>query len=305
MGMDHWLDLHMHSNISNDGELSPEQLILRCSHENLKTVALTDHNSVYGIKKAEVMAKNCQLMLIPGIELDCQYKGHNLHLLGYGIDADAEIFTKIEASVAEQERKASATYIELIKKLGIEFDVSQALALAVNGVVTAEVIVEVALADSRNHGNLLLAPYRSGGSRSDNPSVNFYWDFCSQGKVAYVAMQFMDLQEAIQTVQGTGGVTVLAHPGANIGLDEKLTEHIINEGIDGIEVYSSYHDAKTIAFYQKKCDKYDLLVTIGSDFHGKTKPAIHLGKMGIKNEADLLYRLLTAINDSRERNKTI
>ena len=116
-------------------------------------------------------------------------------------------------------------------------------------------------------------------------------------------MQFMKLGEAIKIIHDTGGAAVLAHPGANIGVNEKLAEGIIDEGIDGIEVYSSYHDIETVEFYRKKCKEYDLLATLGSDFHGATKPAIHLGEMGMEKEPEMLSRLLRLIHDRREHNK--
>jgi len=301
--MEYRLDLHMHSNSSNDGEFSPEQLMELCSEAHLKTVAVTDHNSVSGVRYAEVAANKFGMKLIAGVELDCRYLGCNLHLLGYGIDASAEIFAKIETTVHAQEKQASRQYMQLIKNLGIVFDDKQVMKLAARGVVTAEMLAEVALSDRRNDENILLQPYRSGGSRSDNPYVNFYWDFCAQGKAAHVPMQFMELREAVKIIHDTGGAAVWAHPGANVGVDEKLAEGIIDEGIDGIEVYSSYHDKATVEFYQKKCKEYDLLETIGSDFHGATKPAIHLGKMGMEKESEMLSRLLTLIHDRREHNK--
>ena len=301
--MEYWLDLHMHSNRSNDGEFSPEQLMEVCSKAHLKTVAVTDHNSVSGVRCAEVAANKFGMKLITGIELDCTYLGCNLHLLGYGMDVSAEIFAEIETTVHAQEKQASRQYIKLIKDLGIVFDEQQVMKLAVRGVVTAEILAEVALSDRRNDDNILLQPYRSGGSRSDNPYVNFYWDFCAQGKVAHVPMQFMKLREAIKIINDAGGAAVWAHPGANVGVDEQLVEGIIDEGIDGIEVYSSYHDIVTVEFYHKKCKEYDLLETIGSDFHGATKPAIHLGEMGMEKESEMLSRLLTRIHKRREHNK--
>ena len=115
--MEYWLDLHMHSNSSNDGEFSPEQLMGVCSTANLKTVAVTDHNSVSGVRYAEVAANKFGMKLITGIELDCTYLGCNLHLLGYGIDSSAEIFTEIETTVHAQEKQASRQHMKLIKDL--------------------------------------------------------------------------------------------------------------------------------------------------------------------------------------------
>lgn len=299
--MKNQIDLHMHSEISNDGEFSPAQLMWMCAEQHLKAAAITDHNSVRGIAQARAAAKQAGVYFIPGIELDCCCAGRNLHLLGYGIDETAECFGKVEADVETQERNASAKRMELVRQQGICFEDGQVMKLAVNGVVTGEMIAEAALADSRNDDNALLLSYRQGGSRSDNPYVNFYWDFCAQGKPAYVPMAFMELADAIRMVKDTGGIAVLAHPGANVGRDRELLEKIIGSGIDGIEAYSSYHDEDTMWYYREVAEANRLCVTIGSDFHGKTKPAIFLGKMDVGDPEESLSQVTARIAQNTRR----
>jgi hypothetical protein len=293
--MDYWLDLHMHSSISNDGEFSPSRLMEKCAAANLKTIALTDHDSVRGVKAARETAQDLQMNLISAIELSCQYQGNNLHLLGYGIDEDKSIFAEIEVAVSQKYKEIAVKRIESIRQLGFFLDEKKLTLRATKGIVASVMLAEVVLADPRNQDNPLLLPYRSGGKASDNPYVNFTWDFCVQGKPAYVPIHFMDLETAITIIHEAGGVAVLAHPGANIGCNESLAEDIIYQGIDGIEVYSNYHDATTRAFYQKKCYENHLLITVGSDFHGKVKPAVHLGEIGPENAIELLQSLIAAI----------
>lgn len=281
------LDLHMHSNISNDGEYSPSQLLQLCKQHGLKTVALADHNSVRGIEDAQKSANELGIEFIRAIELDCQFEGVNLHLLGYGIDPTVPEFEKNEMDILKKEQDASSKLINLVQDLGIHLEIEEVLDLAIEGVVTGEMIAEAALEDKRNQNNPLLEPYRKNGKRSDNPYVNFYWDFCSQGKPAYVPIQFLGLNEAIQLIRKARGIAVLAHPGINIGQDQKILEGIVSCGIDGMEVYSSYHDESMVAFYVKQAEKFHLLKTMGSDFHGKTKPAIKLGYMSCHEEIDI------------------
>lgn len=284
-------DLHMHSNISNDGEFSPAELMKLCSLSGLKTVALTDHNSVRGISEAQEAATRLGLELISGIELDCQFEGIDLHLLGYGIDTAAAELHVNEQAVIIRERAVSATRMQLVKDLGISFDEDKVMELSSDGVVTGEMIAEVALDDQRNMMNPLLDPYRGNGARSDNPFVNFYWDFCAQGKSAYVPVEAISISEAVKMVKQAGGLAVLAHPGKNLGQDGKTLGGIIQCGIDGIEVYSSYHDVATTEFYREQAEAHQLLKTLGSDFHGKTKPSIKLGSIGCPNDADLCHKL--------------
>jgi predicted metal-dependent phosphoesterase TrpH len=287
-----WLDLHMHSNISNDGDYSPEELMALCNHAGMKVVALADHNSVKGVSDAIRYGNQYHIEVIPAIEMDCTFKGYNLHLLGYGISVPNPRLNNIERAVKNQERSASSVMIEKVKALGIFFNVENVIKLAVEGVVTGEMIAEVALDDQRNMSNPLMAPYYSGGSKSDNPFVNFYWDLCSINKPAYAPIEYIPLKEAVEVIIESGGVPVLAHPQKNIGLDEKVFVSIIAQGVKGIEVYSSYHDVAGVHYYERMAEKYNLLKTVGSDFHGKTKPSIKLGHTGCHRAEQALYNIL-------------
>lgn len=294
--MEHWLDLHMHSNYSNDGEFSPAVLVEKCAAAGLKTIALTDHNSTSGIKEAAAHAKKYNLTFIPGIELDCQHNGKNLHLLGYGIDFSDPCYARITENVNQMYRSISKERVQRARELGFVIREEKIAQLSVRGgIVMSTMIAEAVLTEPANDGHPALLPYRAGGERSANPCVNFAWDYCVQGKAAYVPISFMPLQEAISVIHQTGGAAVWAHPGANIGCNGELAEEICQAGIDGIEIISNYHDDATRRFYQEKAAAHHLLYTIGSDFHGKAKPSVHLGQISTENEANLLKKLLSAI----------
>ncbi len=269
------IDLHMHSNYSADGDFTPEELIKKCYGKGLKVVSLTDHNSIKGIPEMVSFGHKQGINVITGIELDATFNGINLHILGYGIHDDPR-YHDYEAAILEQEIAASNFKMNKIHELGIPFSEDRVFELSLEGVVTGEMIAEAALMEE-NQGHPLLKPYFPGGDRSDNPYVNFYWDFFSQGKPAYVDITYMDLSEAISLILDTGGIPVFAHPGQNIGMNQSLLEEIIHEGIHGLEVYSSYHDEATTAFYLTQAKENNLLITAGSDFHGKNKPSIKLG----------------------------
>lgn len=70
---------------------------------------------------------------------------------------------------------------------------------------------------------------------------------------------------------------MLAYPGNNVKENRDLLKSIISYGIKGIEVYSSYHSKEQVEFYKEFALNNKLLITCGSDFHGKTKPSIYLG----------------------------
>lgn len=272
-----YIDLHMHSYYSDDGEFEPKQLIDLCLEKNIKYFSIADHNSVRGIKEAKEYCVGKNINIIPAIELDCTFNEINLHVLGYGIDCDKTVFYDIENNIIKQEQFASKKRMKLVKELGIDFSDEVINSLSRNGVVNGEMIAEAAMKFDKNHKNPLLMPYYENGPRSDNPYVNFYWDYCAQGKAAYAEVNFISLQEAINIIEESGGIPILAHPGNNIKENINLLEQIISCGIKGIEVYSSYHSREQVEFYKKFSLKHKLLLTCGSDFHGKTKPSIVIG----------------------------
>ena len=140
----------------------------------------------------------------------------------------------------------------------------------------------------------MLKPYLAGGSRSDNPYVNFYWDFCAQGKIAYAHVNFISLTEALDIINKAGGTPILAHPGKNVHEDKVLLHGIIEQGVKGMEVYSSYHSPEQVSFYRKEAEELNILMTCGSDFHGKTKPSIKLGdcKCDKDTESEIIEKFI-------------
>lgn len=228
------LDLHLHSCYSDDGELTPRELMELCQQNGVATAALADHNTAKGVGEAMDWAEKLGVVLIPAIELDCSVEGVTLHVLGYWINPDDPAFEQVYQSILTQEKSASAIRMEKVKALGIRFSDDEVLRLSKNGTVTGEMIAEAAMANNENNDNPLMAPYFPGGARSDNPYVNFYWDFCAQGKAAYAPVQYMSLKQAVGIIRGAGGIPVLAHPGNNIAENESLLETIVSHGVCGL-----------------------------------------------------------------------
>lgn len=276
--MKQWIDLHMHSLFSDDGEFTPTELVEKCEAAGIKIMAIADHNSTKAISEAQQVAANKGIIFIPAIEIDCTYNGINLHVLGYDIDYKKRIFLEIEENILSQERKCGLKKLELTNTLGFELTKDQLDQLSSNGVYTGEMFAEVLLEDERYIDHELLKPYRKGGSRSDNPFVNFYWDYYAQGKPCYTEMIYPSLEETIKIIKNNGGVAVLAHPGNNLKGKFDVFDEMVKIGIQGVEAFSSYHNEETIEYFLNKGREYDLLITCGSDYHGKTKPAIHIGE---------------------------
>lgn len=263
----------------------------------LAAIAITDHNTTGAVEAAVAAGKKAGVEVLPGVELDCILDGVVLHLLAYGIDPNNAALAEIEQDIRRQEKAAAKERVRLVNAAGINVDEGEALAKARHGVfVTGELIAELALEQPGAAYNPLLQPYLPGGDRSDNPHVNFYWDFCAQGKPAYVHVEYISLKRAVQVAHDAGGVAVLAHPGQNLAGRRELLADMLPLGLDGVECYSSYHDDATSAYFAQKAKEYGLLITGGSDYHGKTKPAIRMGQYGLPGDGlDLLAALKNAL----------
>lgn len=280
----HPIDLHMHSMYSDDGEFTPTQLVERCVAGGIRTMSVTDHNTVRANEEAQWAAQKEGVHYIPGIEIDCVFRNINFHVLGYGIDYQAADFYHIEENVNAQSTKASLLMLEKTKALGFDISEEDMREIAKNNVHTnswtGEMFAEVLLNRAQYDTHPLLSQYRSGGARGDNPYVNFYWDFYSQGKPCYIKIEYPSFEETVQLIHKNGGKAVLAHPGVNLKEHHELLVPLIDTGIDAIEAFSSYHTPSQASYFWKAAQEYHLFVTCGSDFHGKTKPSISLGQHG-------------------------
>lgn len=273
-----YIDLHMHSKFSSDGEFEPETLLEKCRNAGVRYMAIADHNSVKGSRIAVQKQEEYGITCIPAIEIDATCEGVDYHILGYGIDVNDSIFDEIEKNVEDQEVAASKRRCELIKELGIRYDEDRLQELSFHGVITGEAIAEAAMEFDRDHSAQLLQPYYEGGERSDNPYVNFYWDFCSAGKPAYVEVQYPSVQEIVELLHKQNALAIVAHPGQNAKESIERLQALTDLGVDGMEVYSSYHSPEQNRFYETWAKEHNLIMTCGSDYHGKTKPAISIGQ---------------------------
>jgi 3',5'-nucleoside bisphosphate phosphatase len=272
------VDLHIHSSFSSDGEFSPKELMTIVKQRGLSMISITDHNTVGGVKEVAATAETDGLKMVAGIEIDCLFGELNLHILGYGIDIDDPIFAEIARNAGTQEKNAFQGMIRKLQSLGFDVTEEAVRRRTTNPVPVAEDVAEVLLQSPVHRDDPRLAPYRPGASKSDMPRVHFYYDYCTRGKPAFHEQVWPDLPDVVQIIRDTGGVPVLAHPGASLRLPSAQMHHaisaIIRTGVEGMEVFSSYHSNEETDLFLKIAQQYGQRITCGSDFHGKHKPRI-------------------------------
>lgn len=280
------LDLHMHSDASFDSTASVEELIRDCRNASLTCIAICDHNEIAGSLKA---MKQNQIEVISGIEIDCTFHDRIIHLLGYGCDLNHPGFKQVRDHYAKELSRVGIEKIRAIETYyGISLDEKEISKLAKGKPYTNVEITQYLLA---NFSLEELLPYIEG-NRSDSPIANFYWDMMYLEKPLYVPMNLPNYTEIIDLIHQAGGVVIVAHPKVNLAHDAEAIQLLVEVGISGFEVYSSYHDPEDLVFYLDQCKKYGLVYTCGSDYHGLNKPNIRLGNTGCINENEFIYTQL-------------
>jgi hypothetical protein len=271
------IDLHIHTTASSDGQHGPEEIFEMSKGLKLEAIAFADHNSVGSVDQGLRISRELGIEFIPCIEINTHYKGYDFHLLGYFIDHRDERLLRWLEGLGEQKKRQIRQQVKRLTELGFALSVDDVERLSAGREPTGVSYLNALLEREENRGDPRLMAYIDGG-RSKSPYLNFYLDYLAGGKPASVPIQFISTHQAIELVQSLGGISILAHP-AQVK-DERLLE-LIEAGLEGIEVYSSYHGTEDEDYFKGVCDRFGLLVTAGSDFHGREiKPDVLLGGLG-------------------------
>lgn len=243
------VDLHSHTTAS-DGTLSPSALVRVAVRQGLRVLAVTDHDSTDGLAEAfEEAARHPPLAIVPGLEINCDVEGGEVHVLGYFVDYRAPWF---EEFLREQraERVARVHRIaDRLTELGMPIDPAEVFAIVKEGAAGRPHIAQVMV----NRG--YVSSLREAFDR-----------YLRSGGPANVPRRRLTPAEAVAVIRRAGGVPVLAHPGL-AGKDEMIPE-LVRAGLMGIEAYYAEHSPQQTRDYVQLCRDHGLVATGGSDYHG-------------------------------------
>jgi len=279
-------DLHMHSNYSVDGEFTPKELIEIAKKTNLKCAVLCDHNSSEGVDAFIQYAKEEKITAFVGLEFSTSYENGEVHVLGYNFNHHQDYYETLPSLMKELKWEAGRQLIHKFNER-FNFDLDEKEIMDITRKNDSDPYMEMAdiiLQNPKYNTHKDLQPYMPGGHRCEPATVNIYWDFCVKGCDCFVPIPFPPIKETIERIHKDGGIAILAHPWKTFYQKEDKLEELIAYGIDGIEAYSNYHEDFHNEYYEEYCKKHNLLMTCGSDFHGKTKPKIKMGEYGYKKE---------------------
>ncbi|MGB9700553.1 MAG: PHP domain-containing protein [Thermodesulfobacteriota bacterium] len=292
------IDLHIHTNASSDGQHKPREIFEMARQKGLRAIAFADHNSIANVEEGLRLSLELGIEFIPSLELNTFYQGLDLHILGYFIDPQDQLLKEWLAEIHLKKWAQAEKRVQKLNELGFVFSWDDLRKFSGDQIPTGMSFLQAILSRPENANDPRLHPYIKG-ERSNSPFVNFYRDYLRGGKPAFVPMEDISTLEAIQRLKSLGSIPILAHP-SDTGEDKIID--LIGHGLAGLEVYSPYHSKQEQENFRIFAERRGLLITAGSDFHGKqVKPDVELG--GISgNNYDLVSRLKEFLRNERGRN---
>ena len=237
----------------------------------LSAIALTDHDTVDGIQAALRLQVRPGPEVIPGIELNTNLDGIEIHILGYCLNLDADLAKTLAIRRSGRENRAKEILAKL-EQLGIRIDY--------------EHLKEVTGQATIGRPHIAQALCEAGYAPSVEEAFECY---LGHGKPGYVPHKRTDPFMAIETVLKAGGIPVLAHPGL-LKKDELIPEFVAR-GLQGIEVFYPFHTPADVARYERICLEQGLVMTGGSDYHGPGYDYPPLGTVTVPDEVVLRLKI--------------
>lgn len=286
------IDLHVHSDHS-DGTLSPEELVTLAVQTGLSAFALTDHDTVSGIGRAKRAAaptdgRSSKLTVISGTEISAAYQKRDIHILGLFIDeTNPALIRALEDAVGARDHR-NERMAERFRSLGIPLTLEDLRLSNPDTVIT------------RAHFAKYLIEHHH--VKTSEEAFRRYLNYDAP---CFVPREYMQPERAISLILQAGGIPVLAHPllyklpPAEL---EALIKRLKEAGLAGLEVYYSSNTGFDEQICYGLANRFDLLMTGGTDFHGANKPHLYLGT-GRNHNLDIPDTLLEPLYRYLQKNK--
>ena len=257
------IDLHMHSTVS-DGTDTPEEILERVKDAGITFFSLTDHDAIKGCLVLRQILTKGDPQFVTGVEFSCRDGEGRYHILGYGYDPEAAPIQGLVKRGHGMRMDKVRTRLELLESIyGFSFPGEEIQSLMV----------------------------KYGYAKTKDEAMKEYLNKLK------VHLGYLSPKEAIAAILASGGIPVLAHPiygnGDQLILNEDMDRRLrrlTDFGLRGVEAFYSGFTGLMIRQMLRFADQYDLLVTAGSDYHGKNK-LIELGDTGIEPGTELPVRM--------------
>lgn len=243
------VDLHIHSNYS-DGVFSPRDLLEMLQQYDYDLISITDHDTIDGCREALSLAAHYDIKMITGVEISTDINGRDVHILAYGFDINDRQFRRFLHDIENGRMNRARKMVKLLAKMKMKLDFKSVLNLTGKFNLVGRPHIARALIEA-------------GYCRDIKEAFDNY---IGEGQPCYIPKPAPNAHQVITSIKKAGGVSVLAHP--YIYHDDKMVEWLIQQGLQGLEVFYSRHTNEETRRYEELADKYGLIKTGGSDFHG-------------------------------------
>jgi hypothetical protein len=271
-------DLHAHSHYS-DGLMSPREVVRLAKRKGIKHLALTDHDSVKGVKEAVQEGKKIGIEVIPAVEIRTQFRSE---ILGYFVDINNKLLVKTLKKSALIMEKTTEAWCKTLKKAGYDINFK-----------------EIWKKYPKARGNInTFYPLWELHLKGYGPTLKIQADIRKK-KLKKINIKEIGIIDVIKLIRYAGGVAVLAHPWlGEETLEEKNMKKYVKAGLKGIEINNGdrapFYPTKIKNKIKRLAKKYNLIITAGSDFHGlelvKQMPGDHM--LGHNNCDEKVIKML-------------
>ncbi len=254
------IDLHTHSTAS-DGIYTPTQLLAHAKEADISILALTDHDSTDGIVEAAEAARQQGIDFIPGIEVNTDTHGGEVHVLGYFLEYERPAFQAILKVLRDARERRGQRMVELLNEQGVH--------------VAWERVREIAQG-SVGRPHVAKALLEAGYVQTIGEAFDTY---IGTGCPAYVPRYKLSPEDAVRLIVSANGLPVIAHPITLPGLTElrNWLPGLRAAGLVGLETYYGPYTTQDEQALLTLANEYQLIPTGGTDFHG---PGIHPTPLG-------------------------
>lgn len=245
-------DLHVHTTVS-DGSLTFEEALAEARREGVDCVAFTNHDTTRGLDEACDLGERYGVRVIGGIEISAYdfVRDRKVHVLGYGLREYSPAVEALCSPTVERRDANSRWQLDQLLAAGYQVNVALAMGLARQSTALYKQHIMAALTD---------APYGSPEYAHLYQGLFKGTGLCSRD------IDYVDARDAVRAIAEDGGIPVVAHPGQLRSYE--LVPDLVLCGLRGIELHHPDHAPADHALCERLANKFDLIVTGGSDYHG-------------------------------------